>query len=89
MDVMEFAGACRRGWSDRLRMRLCEDGIRARQINMRRQKRSYSRLPGRRFPIIGKTTLLVLLAAATRAGVIASGLHGSFSGWGTTRSSVL
>ena len=38
--------------------------------------------------VLGKATLLVLLAAATRTGIIASGLHGSLVGQGAARSSI-
>ena len=72
-----FRGACLCGWPARLRMLLCEGGGRAKWSNSRRRRRNHSRLPRGRLLVLANATLLVLLAAATRTGIIASVLHGS------------
>ena len=63
-------------------MLLCEEGNRASWCNRRRRRRNHSRFPQRRLLVLGKATLFVLLAAATRTGIVTSGFHGSLSGLG-------
>ena len=50
---------------------------------MRGRRRNHSRSPRRRLLVPGETTLLVFLAAATRTGIVASGLHGFLLGKAT------